>query len=102
MRQFLQWLGQISAGPPSVVHKRRDPFDLETPLTYFSANPKDVFTIRHAAEGIQILGASGSGKSSGSGAHLALALLQSGAGGIVFCVKGDEPRNWKNYCALTG
>lgn len=33
---------------------------------------------------------------------MALSLLKSGAGGIVFTVKPDEPRVWKKYCALTG
>ena len=102
MKRLLQWLNAPGAGGPHTVQKLRNPFDLDTPLSYFGDDPKDVFTIRHAVEGIQIWGGSGGGKSSSSGAHLALALLKSGAGGIVFTVKPDEPRIWKKYCALTG
>lgn len=102
MKRILQWLTAPSAQGPHVAQKVRDPFDLETRLCYWSEDPRDAVTIRNAAEGIQIFGQSGSGKSSGSGRHLALALLRSGAGGIVFCVKGDEPRVWRDYCARTG
>src|ERR1017187_8149229 len=102
MKRLLQWLNAPGAHAPNVVHKPRNPFDLDTPLSYFGDDPKDVFTIPHAVEGIQIWGGSGGGKSSSTGAHLALALLKSGAGGIVFTVKPDEPRLWRHYCALTG
>jgi hypothetical protein len=102
MKRFLQWLGAGAPAAPYVGRKLRDPFDLDTPLCYFSGDSRDVFTIRNATEGIQVFGASGSGKSTGSGRHLALALLQSGAGGLVLTVKPDEPRIWKEYCTLTG
>lgn len=102
MKRLLQLLTAPFAGGPYIAQKARAPFDLETPLCYFSSSPEDVFTIRHAAEGIQIFGASGSGKSSGSGRHLARALLQSGAGGLVLTVKPDEPTIWKEYCAAAG
>lgn len=92
------------SGAPQNLRSGRPlaPFDLDTPLCYFSDDPGDAFTIRHAAEGIQVFGGSGSGKSSGSGRHLALALLHSGAGGLVLCVKPDEPRVWQRYCAEAG
>ena len=102
MKRLLQWLKTSPGGGQRMAHKPRDPFDLDTPLTYFGDDPKDVFTMRHAVESIQIFGNSGGGKSSSSGAHLALALLKSGAGGIVFTVKPDEPRQWQKYCARTG
>ncbi|MBU6401005.1 MAG: type IV secretory system conjugative DNA transfer family protein [Verrucomicrobia bacterium] len=102
MNRILQWLTSSPAQAPHVARKVLDPYDLETPLCYLSGDPRDALTIRNACEGIQIWGQSGSGKSTGSGRHLALALLRSGAGGIVFCVKGDEPRVWRDYCARTG
>lgn len=99
MINLLQLLFGSAAGGPRAVQKPLAPFDLDTPLAYFG---NDVFTIRHAVEGIQIWGGSGGGKSSSSGAHLALALLRSGAGGIVYTVKPDEPAVWKKFCAMTG
>lgn len=102
MKQLLKWLTVPAASRPHVVQKPYAPFDLDTPLSYFGDSPEDVFTIRHAVEGIQVWGSSGGGKSSSTGAHLALALLKSGAGGIVFTVKPDEPRIWKKFCARTG
>lgn len=102
MKRLLQWLNTNATGRSRVVRRPLAPFDLDTPLSYFGDDPKDVFTIRHAVEGIQIWGNSGGGKSSSSGAHLALALLRSGAGGIIFTVKPDEPRVWKRFCAATG
>src|SRR5258708_25587198 len=102
MNKLFQWLVSPAPIVSDGTQTRRDRFDLETPLSYFGGDPRDVFTLRHAVEGIQVWGGTGSGKSSASGAHLAIALLQSGAGGIVFTVKPDEPRLWKKYCALTG
>lgn len=99
MKRLFQWLNAPAAAGPRVVHKPRDPFDLDTPLAYFG---DDIFSIRHAVEGIQVWGSSGGGKSSSTGAHLALSLLKSGAGGIIFTVKPDEPRIWKKFCAHTG
>jgi hypothetical protein len=102
MKRLYQIVNSLFQGGPHITQKVRAPFDLETPLCYFGSNPSDVFTIREAAEGIQIFGASGSGKSTGSGRHLALALLQSGAGGLVLTVKPDEPAHWKEYCSAAG
>src|SRR5436190_12159422 len=102
MKRLYQIVNSLFKGGPHITRKILAPFDLETPLCHFSSDPRDVFTIRHAAEGIQIFGASGSGKSSGSGRHLAIALLESGAGGLVLTVKPDEPRAWQHYCAAAG
>ena len=102
MKLLKNWFGASAIGGANVINKTNPPFDLDTPLAYFGDDPKDVFTIRHAVEGIQVWGSSGGGKSSSTGAHLAISLLKSGAGGIVFTVKPDEPRVWQRYCALTG
>jgi hypothetical protein len=102
MRHISKWLTGSGAVGLSPAQRPLAPFDLETPLCYFSDDRRDVFTIRHAAEGIQIFGASGSGKSSGSGRHLAIALLESGAGGLVLTVKPDEPHVWRHYCTVAG
>jgi hypothetical protein len=73
---------------------------LSTPLLSFSK--KDHLTIGRAFEGIAIMGAIGSGKSSGSGRALALALLAAGAGFLVLCAKSDEADTWESYCRQSG
>ncbi len=51
-------------------------------------------------ENVLIFGATGAGKSSGSGRAIALALLQNtGAGGLVLCAKDEEVSLWERYCA---
>src|SRR5262245_5129212 len=102
MKKVLKWFASPRVAAPPPLHNAPQAYGLETPLCCFSNDPRDIFTIRHAAEGIQVFGSSGSGKSTGSGKHLALALLQSGASGLVLTVKGDEPHVWKEYCAQTG
>ncbi len=87
-------------------HSRRqtgvecDGFDLEQPLLHFS--PKDAWRIKDAFEGVQIFGATGSGKTSGSGAAIAKAFLRAGFGGLVLTAKKDERALWEEYCRVTG
>lgn len=69
-------------------------FEPNTPLCYF--NEGDPFTIGNAFEGVQIFGGIGSGKTSGSGATLAQAMLKAGFGGLVLCAKKDELKTWFN------
>jgi hypothetical protein len=75
-------------------------FDPNTPLCYF--NESDPFTIGNAFEGVQIFGGIGSGKTSGSGAALARAMLSAGFGGLVLCAKKDELETWERYAEQTG
>lgn len=77
-----------------------DAWPLSLPLVRWSK--QDVWTLRDAFEGSLILGATGSGKSSGSGATLARALLAAGFGGVVFTVKADEREQWQRYCREAG
>lgn len=74
--------------------------DLDTPLVWLS--PQDAFTIRNACEGIQIFGAIGAGKSSGSGQTFAKAYLRAGFGGLVLCAKKEEREVWERYAHETG
>lgn len=53
-------------------------------------------------EGTLIMGATGSGKSSGVGKHLAMAMLKSGFGFCVLCVKADERSHWERYAQEAG
>jgi hypothetical protein len=61
----------------------------------------DPWTIRDAVEGALILGATGSGKSSGSGRTVAVSLLDAGFGGLVLTAKADERALWESYCRET-
>jgi type IV secretory pathway TraG/TraD family ATPase VirD4 len=67
---------------------------LDAPLLRFGKAP---WTIGNACEGTLILGATGSGKSSGSGAHIAKSYLHAGMGGLVLCAKPDEKARWLAY-----
>ncbi len=62
----------------------------------------DVWNIGDACQGVLILGATGSGKSSGSADMLALKYLRLGAGGIILCVKVNEADYWMEIAKLTG
>lgn len=62
----------------------------------------DAWTVRDALEGTLVTGATGSGKSSGSGRTLALAMLESGFGGLVLTAKSDERLMWETYCRESG
>ena len=76
------------------------PIRLEEPLLRLS--PQDVWTLRDAREGTVIFGATGSGKTSGSGYAIAHAMLRAGFGGLVLCAKPGERQLWERYCAETG
>ncbi|MEP0352642.1 MAG: TraM recognition domain-containing protein [Reichenbachiella sp.] len=55
-----------------------------------------------AVEGILSLGATGSGKSSGPGKHMAMAMLKAGFGFCVLCAKPDERSRWEEYANAAG
>ena len=60
------------------------------------------WNIRHACEGLQIFGGTGSGKSSGTGRAVALAMLRAGFGGLVLCAKPDEAEVWRQLANEAG
>lgn len=72
----------------------------ETPLLKLSN--RDIWTLNDAYMGAVIIGATGSGKTSGSGRALALSYLSSGFGGLVLCAKPDESELWQSYAKQTG
>jgi uncharacterized membrane protein YgcG len=74
---------------------------LDTPLLEISAQG-DTLTIREALQGIHIWGGIGSGKTSGSGAAIAGALLRAQFGGIVCCAKPEEVDTWVRYAKAHG
>lgn len=64
--------------------------------------PSDHLTIGDSHEGTIIFGGTGSGKTSGSGQYLSLALLREGFGGLVLTAKPDEVDLWKRWMKWVG
>ena len=60
------------------------------------------WTLKRSFEGVLIMGATGSGKTSGSGATIAETFLRSGFGGLVMTAKTDEAERWQRLCAHSG
>lgn len=63
------------------------------------------WTVRDSFEGVQVFGATGSGKSSGSGRAIALGLLRANFGGLVLTAKPTDARDWagpRGYMAQAG
>jgi len=77
-----------------------DPFDLRWPLLRLGYGEE--WTIGDACEHTLILGATGAGKTSGSGKSIAMSFLKAGFGGLVLTAKPDETENWLNYCDQAG
>ena len=73
--------------------------ELDQALLFFG---DEALTLRNCCEGIFVTGATGSGKTSGSGAAIARAYLQNGFGGIVTCTKPDDAELWRRYARQTG
>jgi len=62
----------------------------------------DRWRIKDACEGVVIFGATGSGKTSGSGQTLAHSYLAHGFGGLVLCAKPEESKLWRAYAKEAG
>ena len=75
----------------------------ETPLlAWGDENAPSAWTLRNAFEGILIMGATGSGKTSGSGVAFAESFLRAGFGGLILTVKRDESEHWQSLCKFCG
>ncbi len=75
----------------------------DLPLVQFGSEDESAsWTLQDACEGVFITGATGSGKSSGSGAMLARSFLEYGFGGLVLTVKPDERKLWEHYAKQCG
>lgn len=92
-------LGQPAALPPA-PRREGAPDILATPLVTLTR--RDVLTVEDLCTGVAVFGATGSGKTSGSGAALALPLLEAGLGGVVLSAKNDERALWEEYARRTG
>jgi len=71
-------------------------------LNFSDAESSLDWTLQHAFEGVLIMGATGSGKTSGSGTLLAETFINSGFGGLVLTVKKDEVEHWQRLCQRCG
>jgi hypothetical protein len=84
----------------------RDWFTNNMALLKFSADgknlPENYWSLNDAFQGVQVLGGTGSGKSSGSGQALARAFLDANLGGLVLTAKTDEVFAWKKYAKAAG
>ncbi|MCA9030508.1 MAG: hypothetical protein KDA66_06835, partial [Planctomycetaceae bacterium] len=81
------------------------PIDLDSILMYLDPlQQREPFTIRQALEGTAILGGTGSGKTSGSGYHLAMALLSHPArfGGLITTAKLEDRAMWERFIRDAG
>lgn len=83
---------------------------LGSELFRFTQGSRQIWTVADAFEGTQVFGATGSGKTSGSGRTIAAALLgprrgpSPGApfGGLVLTAKPDHLRDWVGYFKAAG
>ncbi len=87
-------------GKKSETSRPRTPWHLSEPRLYLSE--ADPWSNADAFEGTLVLGATGSGKSSGSGREVALSFLRAGFGGLVLTAKPDERALWESYCREAG
>ena len=99
MKKLSQWLNRFQQPAAQRTAVPSPDSALAAPLLWLGKN--DPWTIRDACEGTAILGATGSGKTSGSGSALAKSFLRAGFGGLVLCAKSDEVKLWQRYCQET-
>jgi hypothetical protein len=65
-------------------------------------SPGDVWTVSDAVQGTQIFGATGTGKTTGSGQTIAVSFLSAGFGGLICTAKLSDVADWYRYFALAG
>lgn len=104
---FVQLLQNGSGGVPPPAQGPRV-WPLSQPLLHFESATAQGKIIRvpwthgHSFEGLFVSGATGSGKTSGTGRATARAMLRAGYGGLVLCAKADEPDLWEGYAREEG
>jgi hypothetical protein len=83
--------------------KRRRTRDVWKPGTKVVAwSKKDSLTLESAYKGIFIAGATGSAKTTASGAAIAESLLSMNCGALVLTAKANEVSRWVKYCRRLG
>jgi Type IV secretion-system coupling protein DNA-binding domain len=76
------------------------PLDLS--LVKLGRARKTAWKLEDALGGVLIIGAPGSGKTSGSGAAFARRFLETGFGGLVLCCESGEAAQWMRYLQDAG
>jgi TraM recognition site of TraD and TraG len=108
LKRVLSLFRKSAAGQRTKIPRRRQTrlresdWPLNLPLVRFSERTEDIWTLSDAFQGVSIMGENGSGKTSGSGKHLARKFLQNGFGGLVLCFKTDEADLWRSYLQHAG
>jgi hypothetical protein len=82
------------------TRQRGDPQSLNSTLLHWGKGAP--WTLGDAVEGTLVLGATGSGKSSGPGQAMIEAFLSSGFGGLVLTAKQGEREAWEAHCRRYG
>jgi len=79
---------------------QRDPWDLDIPLFFWHEGAP--WTIRDSFQSACIMGATGSGKSSGSLRLLSRNFLKAGYGALFCCVKREDGETYEQYVREAG
>lgn len=87
---------------PALFSRNSTPKSWSLDHTLLRLDRRDRWTTRDACACTLVFGDTGSGKTSGSGEHLARAMLKAGFGGLVLCAKADEPERWRGYLRDAG
>ncbi len=91
MRLLTRLLGSLSSAPAGHAPATAG-WPLDMPVLALPGG--DAWRLADACEGTFILGATGSGKTSGSGNSIASAFLRAGFGGVILCSKPGEAGEW--------
>jgi len=75
-------------------------WSLDMPLLRLSDN--GIWSLKDACEGVQIIGGTGSGKTSGSGRAISDMFLKAGFGGLILTVKSEDRDDWINWIEQAG
>ena len=78
-----------------------DPWNLDLPMLALSRHKQDVLTLRDCLEGFLVMGALGSGKSSGSMRTLTKTMLSAGFGGLIIASSPEDRKDIIQYCEDT-
>ncbi|MEJ0044533.1 MAG: hypothetical protein WDM81_20955 [Rhizomicrobium sp.] len=86
--------------------KAPDEFDrvwpLTSPLLSLTGRRGEDWCIADACQHALVLGATGSGKTSGSICHVGRSYMHAGFGGLVLCAKPGDAKQWVEWAARSG
>ncbi len=90
--------------PYSTKHRnaKNTPLSLDSPLLHLSPHRADRFTLRDACAGVQVFGATGSGKSSAVNRAFVSSYLGHGFGALITTTKPGDTEDYIRYCEEAG